>query len=336
MRDESHKFKKLSTTKRKERLKMKKRTRVLGILMCMVLAFGCLTGCGGQKSDEELLMASVTGINNAKSFDLEAKMSGKMSMAFGEESQDMDMSMDMKATCFTDPYKIKASATTTAMGQSSTSESYMQKDGDNYYVYVKADGSWSKIKMGGLEEAMQASGVNSVSSQLSSDVSKYTKKEDVTENDKTYLVYDYTISGDDMKEMAKSMTSSLDSLLGETGDAGETDEIINKMLESIDKVTMTILVDREEETIYRVDYPMTDMMNNMIKSMLDYISSKAGEAEEDTMGIAEALASMKIEVSDMNMTMYYKNVGSAAEFEIPAEALEAEETSSLDGSSDSE
>lgn len=86
---------------------MKKRTRVLGILMCMVLAFGCLTGCGGQKSDEELLMASVTGINNAKSFDLEAKMSGKMSMAFGEESQDMDMSMDMKATCFTDPYKIK-------------------------------------------------------------------------------------------------------------------------------------------------------------------------------------------------------------------------------------
>lgn len=316
---------------------MKKRTRVLGILMCMVLAIGCLTGCGGQKSDEELLMASVTGVNNAKSFDMEAKMSGKMSMSFGEESQDMDMTMDMKATCFTDPYKVKASATTTAMGQSSTSESYMQKDGDDYYVYVKADGSWSKVKLGGLEEALQASGVNSISSQLSSDVSKYTKKEDVTENDKTYLVYDYVITGDDMKEMAKSMTSSLDSLLGSAGDAGEMDEIINKMIESIDKVTMTILVDREEETIYRVDYPMTDMMNKMIKSLLDYIASQAGDAEDDPMGIAEALASMKIEVSDMNMTMYYKNVGSATDFEIPAEALEAKETSSSsDDSSDSE
>lgn len=310
---------------------MKKGTRVLGILMCMVLAFGCLTGCGGAKSDEELLMASVTGINNAKNFDMEAKMSGKMSMKFGEESQDMDMTMEMKGTCFTDPGKVKVSATTTTMGQSAMTESYMQKDGDAYYVYVKSDdNTWSKMKIDGLEEAIQASGMNSIGNQLSSDVSKYTKKEDVTENDKTYLVYDYVISGDEMKQMAKSMTSSMDSLLGAVGgDAGQVDEIINKMLESVGDVTLTILVDREEETIYRVDYPMTDMMNNMMKSMLDYISSQASASkEDDPMGIAEALASMKIEVSDMNMTMYYKNVGSAADFEIPEEALKAKEVSS--------
>lgn len=315
---------------------MKKGTRVLGILMCMVLALGCLTGCGGSKSDEELLMASVTGVNSAKSFDMEAKMSGKMSMKFGEESQDLDMNMDMKTTCFTDPYKVKASATTTAMGQSSVSESYMQKDGDDYYVYVKADGTWTKMKAVGLEEALAASGVNSVGSQLSSDVKKYTKKEDVKENDKTYLCYDYVVKGDEIKDMAKSMTSSLDSLLGSTGgDAGEMDEIINKMLESVGDVTLTILVDREEETIYRVDYPMTDMMNKMLQSVIDYIAASAGDAEDDPLGIAEALSSMKISVSDMNMTMYYKNVGSAADFEIPAEALKAEEVSpSLDGSSD--
>lgn len=326
---------KFKNKKEKRGFEMKKRTRVLGILMCLVLAVGCLAGCGGQKSDEELLMASVSGVNSATSFDLEAKMSGKMSMAIGEESQDIDMSMDMKGTCFTDPYKVKVSATTTAMGQSATTESYMQKDGDNYYVYAKADDTWSKMKLGNLEAALQASGMNSVGNQLSADVSKYTKKEDVTENDKTYLAYDYEISGDDMKEMAQSVSSSLGSILGSAGDEGEMDEIINKMLGSIDKVTMTILVDREEETIYRVDYPMTDMMNKMITAMLDYIAVKAGEAEDDdTMGIAEALASMKMEVSDMNMTMYYKNVGSAADFEIPAEALEAEEVSSSLGDSE--
>ena len=42
---------------------------------------------------------------------------------------------------------------------------------------------------------------------------------------------------------------------------------------------------------------------------------------------------MNIETSDMNMKLSYSNINSAADFEIPKEALEAKDISELDGES---
>lgn len=317
---------------------MKKVRKILGLMMCLVLAFGCLTGCGG-KSEEEVFMGAITSLNTAKSFDMEATMSGKMSMQMEEESQDIDISSKVVANCFTDPYKMKATTTTTTMGQSTSQEVYMQKEDEKYVLYMNTAGTWSKMELGDLDAAIQASGINNIESQLSGDINKYTKKENKEEGEKTYLVYDYTVSGDEMKKMAEGMTSSLGTMLGDSTDSKDLEEMIDKMLETVGDVTMTILVDKEEGCVARIEYPMTDMMNNMLNSMMKYMAEKFGESEEkDTVGIAEALASVKIQVSDMNMVTTYKNLDNAAEFEIPEEAKNAKPISSLleDSSEDSE
>ncbi len=308
---------------------MKKVNQIVGLMMCLVLAFGCLTGCGG-KSEEEIFMGAITSLNTAKSFDMDATVSGKMSMKMGDQSQDLDLSTKVAGTCFTDPYKMKVTTSVTTMGQTVNTESYMQKDGEKYVLYAKNAGTWTKMELADMDAAIQASGMNNIGNQLSGDISKYTKKENKTEGDKTYLVYDYTVSGEEMKKMTESMTSSLGTVLGDSVESKEMEEMINKMIESVGDVTMTILVDMDEECVARVEYPMTDMMNNMLDSVMEYLKEKIGDVKDkDTVGMAEALASVEMKVSDMNMVMNYKNVDKAADFEIPEEALKAKSTSLL-------
>lgn len=301
---------------------MKKSKKILGLMMCVVLVLGCMTGCG-KKSDEELLTSSVTALNKAKSFEADVTMKGKMSVKLGEESQDMDINMTMNQTQFTDPMKAKTTMNVDVMGQKTTAETYMQKDGDKYVVYTGANGTWTKMSLGNLDEAMKSMGAD-IGSQFSDDVKKYTKKEDKTEGEKTYLVYDYTVSAEEIQGMLEGMTSSLGSMMP----ADESKEIMDTIVKSIGDITMTIWIDRETENIYRVECPMTDMMNNMFDAVINMLAEQTSQSdEEDSMGVAEALSQMEFSVSDMNMVMNYKNLDAATEFEIPQAALDAEEVS---------
>lgn len=311
---------------------MKKVRRVLGIMMCMVLAFGCLTGCGGKKSDEEILTGAVTKINEAKSTDINMKMSGKMTMDMGElgGTQDIDMSTELTGTQFSDPVKMKATTNVTSAGTSTTVECYMQEVDGDFVVYTKADDEWTKTTLTDYKTAMQSAGISMVDN-FSSDIGKYTKKEDKTEGDKTYLVYDYTISGEEIKDLMGGVTSSMDSLLGSAEseeDKAEMEEMLNNMINSIGSITLTLWIDKEEETIYRIDYPMTDLMNNMMNSLMDTLKNQAaGDDDADAADLAEVFSQIKITVSDMNAIITYSNVNAAADFEIPKEALEADEMS---------
>ncbi len=310
---------------------MKNLKKSVAIMLCVVMALGCLTGCG-KKSDEEILVGAATKMNSAKSVDMKAKMSGKLKIKMDDTSQDVDMSMDLNATQFTDPMKVKITGTMSTMGTSTTMESYLQKEGDKYVSYVKSDGEWAKMSLGDLDQAMSNAGLSSIQTKLPTDSAKYKKQEDKTEGDKTYLVYTYEMTGEELKKSIEGAYSSMESMTGSGVDEGEMKELLDAMMKDIDKVTMTIYVDRETECIARVDYPMADMMNKMFASMMDYLGEKAKEAsegsdEEDPMDLQKALSQINIEVPEMNMTTTYSNYDSAADFEIPKEALEAEDLS---------
>lgn len=311
---------------------MKNLKKSVAIMLCVVMALGCLTGCG-KKSDEELLVGAATKMNSAKSVDMKAKMSGKLTMKMGDTSQDVDMNLELNATQFTDPMKVKITGTMNAMGTSTAMESYLQKEGDKYVSYVKSDGEWAKMSLGDLDQAMSNAGLSSIQTQLPTDSAKYKKQEDKTEGDKTYLVYTYEMTGEELKKSVEGAYSSMGSMTGGAGvDEEEMKGLLDAMMKDIDKVTMTIYVDRETECIARVDYPMADMMNKMFASMMDYLGDKAKEAsegsdEEDPMDLSKALSQINIEVPEMNMTTTYSNYDSAADFEIPKEALEAEDLS---------
>ena len=180
--------------------------------------------------------------------------------------------------------------------------------------------------MGNLDEAMNAAGgMNSMQKQLAEDVSKYTKKEDRKEGDKTYLVYEYKVTGEDMKSMVNSAMSTLGSSLGSDD---ELSEMLEAMLGKMGDLVMTILIDRDAECIASIEMPMTDMMNNMMSGLVDYMKQQvAEEGGEDTEGMDEYFDQMQMQVTDMNMVAKYSKIDAADDFMIPKEALEAEETS---------
>lgn len=304
---------------------MNKTKKIIGIMMCVVLAFGCLTGCG-KKSDEELLMSAVTSVNSAKSFDMTTKLSGKMKIEIAKQSEDVDMAMNMTATRFSDPVKVKTVTNTETAGTKQTSESYVQKDGDNYVVYTKANNAWSKANLGNVDDAMKQAGFEDFSSQFSGDVSKYKKQEDKKEGDKSYLVYNYTLSSEDIKGMMEGMSSSMSSLFGSGSDS---EKLLDTIVKSMGNITMTIWIDRDEESIYKVECSLTEMMNKLFKGLLDEISKSATKNSKDktSVDLAQALASAKFTASDMNMVSTYSNLNKAADFEVPAEAKSAKEIS---------
>lgn len=70
---------------------------------------------------------------------------------------------------------------------------------------------------------------------------------------------------------------------------------------------------------------MTDMMNRMFEEFMKYIKDKALEeaTEDEAEEAKEIMDSIEMKVSDMNMSVSYKNVNKAEDFEIPDEALKA-------------
>ena len=305
---------------------MKKMSKLLALVMCLTLAVCSLAGCA--KSEKEVIKNSVSKINNAKNFEMESTMGGKMTISVAGTTQDVDMDMKMNATYFLDPMKVKTSATVTSAGVSTTTDSYMQKDGDDLVMYTKtADGDWSKVKMENAASLMQSSG--DMSKQLSEDNTKYTKKDDQTENDKTYNVYEYTVSAKDNQDMMEELMSSLTGSIGSVMDEKEIKELLDTIISNMGDIKMTIWFDNEEENIYKITYSITDMMNKVLEGLMSKIKESAASSDsDDSVYLSSALADAKITVKDMNMTCVYKNVDSAADFEIPEEALKAQELTS--------
>ena len=143
---------------------MKKISKLLALALCLTLTIGSLAGCA--KSEKDVIKNSVSKINNAKNFEMDASMGGKMTIAVAGTSQDADMDMKMNVVSFQDPLKAKTTATITSAGVSTTTETYMQKDGNDLVVYTKANDTWTKTKMENAVDIMQSSGDMSVRRQF--------------------------------------------------------------------------------------------------------------------------------------------------------------------------
>lgn len=309
----------------------------ISLLLCVVMSIICLVGCGG-KSDEEILTGAVNQMNQAKSLEIQTKISGKMSAKMGEETEDMELSSDLKGSFFVEPFKVKMTGTTSSMGQTAAIETYLQKDNDKYVCYSKVEEDWMKTEMENMDELMQASGINSLFNQLSADPKKYVKKENKTEGDQTYLVYEYTISAEEMKTMVESAFSSVRSLVGSTMEESEVDDLLNKVASSMDQITITLYIDQETQQITRMEYSMTEMMNKMINSFMQFIKDKtvadakkedAGISEEEINKMTASFDAVQISATDMNVVQLYSKIDQAEDFTIPEDALKAKSMDEL-------
>ncbi len=291
--------------------------RILRVVLCGVLTVGSLAGCG-KKNAESALKNGIKTLNDAKNMEADVEMSGTLSVEAAGQKQDMNMAVHMAETLFMDPMKMKITVETTMMGETTSVASYIAKEGDDYYSYSGLPGGWIKTKIGDLEDAVNQAGadINKILPDLSK--IKYTQKENQKEDDKEYYVFEYAITGEAVKNMCEGAMGSAGSMESLFPQGQDTEEVLKKIFDSIGTVTMTIWVDPEKETVYKVVCPMTDIMNRVFEALIESIGSSEELDGTD-------LSQFKMSVSDMNMTMKYTNVGSAEDFDVPEEALEAEE-----------
>lgn len=292
--------------------------RIVATFCLMVMIISVLTGC--EKKD--LYEEAMSKANHAKNMEATATMDLSMNMTMNGQEQAMDMKMTMDMTAFEDPFKMKMSADISMLGQSTKMNSYVAKEGDKYMTYTQVAGQWMKTALcdaDDMETAKKnANSLNAAGFML--EKKTVTEGEEVTENGKTYK----TFTGKMTKEMMKkSMESSVSGL----GSAGLDEETLNKIIDKMADVSYTMWLDTEEQTLYRVKFSMKDMMNSVMDIVMkEQLEKAAGSSSGE---VKKALKDVKIDVSKCDMDIIYKNYDNAQDFEVPAEALKAKETETI-------
>ena len=140
------------------------------------------------------------------------------------------------------------------------------------------------------------------------------------ENDK-YVTYTKV---DD--EWSKMELGNMDEAMAVSG----MDNMAKQLVDDISKYVKKDDQEKEGKKYLVYDYTISgDAIKDMIKSMSSSMGSSLGLAGEDESQMEELLNAMV----NMNMKLSYSNINSAADFEIPKEALEAKDISELDGES---
>lgn len=274
-------------------MKMKKLT---ALLMSGALVLG-LAACGPKEekkqSPAEQLGAAVAKLNEVKS--VNATSTVNMEMTVAEQKVAMNMKMDM--TTFNDPVKMHCGMEMSMAGQNGGKmDIYVQQDGDKYLMYLFDGAQWAadEIELG---EAAKFDAQQSID--------LYTKSMQdlkVTEEDKA-IRYDGVLKGDAVEEAVKNSGA-----LNQMG--AEVDpEMMKTMFEGLGDLPISVWVDKESgfPTHYYMD--MTALMDGMMQKMMS------------TMG--EEAAQLGFTVEKMEIDVEYSDFDAAADFEIPADALDA-------------
>lgn len=314
---------------------MKKIKKLAVYFLCLTIVTGCISGCGGfaSKSDEDLLVSSIADLNKAKSFEMNVKLTGKMSAKMDGETANEVLDIELSSTQFTEPEKAKiVMRASTDESLAEIQESYVQKEDDKYVIYSKMSEMsdiWTKRLKENRKEAINAAGgVNFLHGSLPEDASKYVRKEERAEGDKKYLVYEYKMEKENLESIVKDLMSAMGSSL----EADELEMVMGKMGD----VVMAVLIDRKAECISSIEMPLADVMNNVFKAMLEYAKQEAaGNPDEEE--LVSYMDTLKVEISDdAKMVAKYSAIDAAKDFTIPKEALEAKSEEDLESMDEDE
>lgn len=272
---------------------MKNWKRLTALVLSGVMMLG-LASCGSKekKDPAEALGEAVTKLAQVKS--LEAKSTMEMELASGEEK--MTMKMDMNLVNFNDPMKVYCDADISMAGQGAAKLTYyIQQDGDKYTMYINDGQQWGS-------QDVELDKVAQMDAQQNIDL--YTKNmENLTvseEDGKTR--YDGRIKGSAIEEVVK--TSGALENVGASVDPA----MLAGMFEGVGDLPVSVWVDSNGYPVrYYMD--MTEIMAGMMEKMMGAMGDQA--------------ADLGLNISKMVIDVEYSNFDAAADFEIPAEALDA-------------
>lgn len=276
-----------------------KRIAVLALGAALTLS---MTACSSTENKDDSsgdISTAMEKLNAVSSLD--ATMVMEMNMSVMEQPMETKTTMNM--SCFNDPMKLKADMTMDMGDLGAVDMSmYAAMDGDTYNMYLYDGSSWTTQAVD-MSYLQQYDAKESMNLYLESG-DDYTLDGTEEINGSTANKFTGVIRGEALEEVlaASGATSNLEASVGDLD--------LASLYSDLGDLEITVWVDQESG--YPVRYAMD--MTQMMQGMMDKILAASAEGE-DTSGM--------LTVDKVNMVMDCFNFNSAADFEIPAEALGA-------------
>lgn len=276
-----------------------KRIAVLALGAALTLS---MTACGSTENKDDSsgdISTAMEKLNAVSSLD--ATMVMEMNMSVMEQPMETKTTMNM--SCFNDPMKLKADMTMDMGDLGAVDMSmYAAMDGDTYNMYLYDGSSWTTQAVD-MSYLQQYDAKESMNLYLESG-DDYTLDGTEEINGSTANKFTGVIRGEALEEVlaASGATSNLEASVGDLD--------LASLYSDLGDLEITVWVDQESG--YPVRYAMD--MTQMMQGMMDKILAASAEGE-DTSGM--------LTVDKVNMVMDCFNFNSAADFEIPTEALGA-------------
>lgn len=253
-----------------------------------------------------------------------------MSMAVpGEDGsmQQVNMQMDMDATTFTNPMRMKASANMIMdLGvdklEQPLMEMYMVTEGDKFSTYMSmanpttGETTWVKqeVEGEGFAELLDPNNeeMKALNEKSIADVRYLGNYPSEAGNLEKYEV---TVSYEAFNELMGQNLSMFTNTLGEDA------ELSLDLLKGLGNVSFTMYLDAETGEFVKQEMDLSSVLSTVMEQMIDLMAAEAPEGvTEDELSnvIIEMLKGIK-----MDMVAEYRNVNAAEDFEIPEEALNA-------------
>ncbi len=289
---------------------MRTMKRIAGLFCAVSMAFA-LTACGGGGSEDvaKVLTDAETKATEAGSMEGDMVMDMSISVSAGEgtEPQTMDTAMNMHFVAFNEPMKVKASIdmsdllaqTGEASGELTVDTYVVEKDGV-YTVYNQTAGAWTTdtLELGELGQLNPQSNL-----QIYIDNATSFKKigEETLESGVKAVKYSGIITSESLDKVmaASGMAANMDQM----GVALDWETLYKEMGD----MPISIWIDEAGYPV-RYEMDMTQMMNTVFARVIEQLGDEA---------TGYTMTAEKVYIS-MNMFNY----GTAADFDLPPEALQ--------------
>ncbi|MDR7870134.1 MAG: copper amine oxidase N-terminal domain-containing protein [Tissierellaceae bacterium] len=265
-----------------------------------------------SKEVKETILNAYSKSYNWKNYDMSMRMD--MVMPIPDMGSEMKMIMDMDATGFMDPLKMRlVSNMTMDMGGVSMNQPIME-------MYVTIEENTMSLYIGTFNEEGSITWVKSAeenvlfSEILNTELSKELNKESIKDikyfgknkvDDRVLEKYEITTSYDAYNEIMGDYMEML------TITESEEDLAVAEILANLDDIQFIIYIDEETGEIARYEMDFSSLMKDMLISMSEVI-----EIPEEELVMLESM--------EMIINIDIKNINAAEDFKIPEEALKAE------------
>ncbi|MNI05330.1 hypothetical protein D3C73_582790 [compost metagenome] len=238
----------------------------------------------GVPTAEELIKKTSEASQKLKSYSMDSKMDQNISVTVDGKKQEQKLNMSMKTDMIQEPIAMyqEIKMTIPGMDQAQDIKQYITQEG----IYMQSQGTWTKLPDTTKDQLMGTIKNQASPEKQLEQFKSITKDTKVTDDGGNYVM-SATVSGENVKELAKKMVNS----------SGSANPQMDAMMEqmNIKSMKMTYAIKKDEYTPVSMNVEMTMDMDQQ---------------------------GQKISM-DMKMDSTFSNYNKVAEIKVPAEALKS-------------